>query len=84
MWWNKRVKHFTYWNLLLALLFRQLLNRESLHGTTVASETHRGKAAYLLGLDKYVARSNLIKVNQNRDFHNWGRTICLSYGRVNV
>lgn len=65
---DKYVKHFTCWNQLLALMFGQLSNRESLRDLIVALETHQGKP-YHLGLGKHITRSNLTKANQNRDYH---------------
>ena len=37
---DKYVKHFTCWNQLLALMFGQLSNRESLRDLIVALEAH--------------------------------------------
>lgn len=62
------MKHFTCWNQLLALMFGQLSNRESLRDLIIALETHQGKT-YHLGLGKNVTRSNLSKANKNRDYH---------------
>ena len=38
---NRYVKHFTCWNQLLAMMFGQLSNRESLRDLIVAFEAHR-------------------------------------------
>lgn len=65
---DKYVKYFTCWNQLLALMFGQLSNRESLRDLIIALEAHQGKT-YHLGLGKNVTRSNLSKANQNRDYH---------------
>ena len=65
---DKYVKHFTCWNQLLALMFGQLSNRESLRDLIVALEAHQGKIVHL-GLGKHITRSNLAKTNQNRDYH---------------
>ena len=46
---NRYVKHFTCWNQLLAMIFGQLSNRESLRDLIVALEAHQGKR-YHLGL----------------------------------
>lgn len=46
---NRYVKHFTCWNQLLAMMFGQLSNRESLRDLIVAFEAHRAKQ-YHLGL----------------------------------
>jgi len=40
---NRYVKHFTCWNQLLAMMFGQLSNRESLRDLIVAFEAHRAK-----------------------------------------
>jgi hypothetical protein len=40
---NRYVKHFTCWNQLLAMMFCQLSNRESLRDLIVALDTHQGK-----------------------------------------
>ena len=64
---NRYVKHFTCWNQLLAMMFGQLTNRESLRDLIVAIDAHRSKC-YHLGLGKNVTRSNLSKANENRDY----------------
>ena len=46
---DRYVKHFTCWNQLLALMFGQLSNRESLRDLIVALEAHQSKR-YHLGL----------------------------------
>ena len=38
---NRYVKHFTCWNQMLAMMFGQLNNRESLRVLIVAFEAHR-------------------------------------------
>ena len=48
---NRYVKHFTCWNQLLAMMFGQLSNRESLRELIVAFEAHRAKQ-YHLGLGR--------------------------------
>ncbi|WP_302458438.1 DUF4372 domain-containing protein, partial [Mediterranea massiliensis] len=40
---NRYVKQFTCWNQLLAMMFGQLSNRESLRDLIVAFEAHRSK-----------------------------------------
>ena len=40
---NRYVKHFTCWNQMLAMMFGQLSNRESLRDLIVAFEAHRTK-----------------------------------------
>ena len=44
---NRYVKHLTCWNQLLALMFGQLGNRESLRDVIVALEAHRFKCFHL-------------------------------------
>ncbi|MDD4439438.1 MAG: DUF4372 domain-containing protein [Tissierellia bacterium] len=41
---DKYVKHLTCWNQLLALMFRQLSNRESLRDLIIALEAHNSNA----------------------------------------
>ena len=64
---DKYIKHFTCWNQLLALMFGQLGNRESLRDLITIIEAH-GQKCYHLGLGKHVTRSNLAKANTNRDY----------------
>lgn len=65
---NRYVKHFTCWNQLLAMMFGQLSNRESLRDLIVALEAHQGKR-YHLGLGKeLIAKTTLATANQNRDY----------------
>jgi len=63
---NKYVKHFTCWNQLLALMFGQLSNRESLRDLIVALDAHHTKC-YHLGMGKNVSKSSLARANQDRD-----------------
>jgi len=65
---DKYVKHFTYWNQLLALMFGQLSCRESLRDLVVALDAHRLKC-YHLGMGKNVSKSSLARANQDRDYH---------------
>lgn len=65
---DKYVKHFTCWNQLLALMFGQLSNRESLRDLVIALDAHQSKC-YHLGMGKNVSRSSLARVNQDRDYH---------------
>lgn len=60
---NRYVKHFTCWNQLLAMMFGQLCNRESLRDLIVALDAYQGKR-YHLG----IAKTTLASVNQNRDY----------------
>ena len=62
---NKYVKHFTCWNQLLCMMFRQLSNRDSLRDLMLVLDAHSNKS-YHLGLGKQVTRSNLAKANSNR------------------
>ena len=65
---DKYVKHFSCWNQLLARMFGQLSNRESLRDLVVALEAHRSKC-YHLGLGKNpVAKTTFATANQNRDY----------------
>lgn len=65
---DKYVKHFTCWNQLLALMFGQLSNRESLRDLIVALDAHCAKC-YHLGMGKNVSKSSLARANQDRDYH---------------
>ncbi|MEC4113404.1 IS4 family transposase [Myroides pelagicus] len=65
---DKYVKHFTCWNQLLALMFGQLSNRESLRDLINALDAHYSKC-YHLGMGKNVSRSSLARANQDRDYH---------------
>ncbi|SCD20738.1 transposase [Proteiniphilum saccharofermentans] len=65
---NRYVKHFTCWNQLLALMFGQLANRESLRDLIVALDAHHSKC-YHLGMGKNVSKSSLARANQDRDYH---------------
>ncbi|MAT57930.1 MAG: IS4 family transposase [Ignavibacteriae bacterium] len=64
---DKYVKHFTCWNQLLALIFGQLSNRESLRDLVIALEAHHSKC-YHLGMGKNVSRSTLARANQDRSY----------------
>jgi hypothetical protein len=65
---DKYVKHFTCWNQLLALMFGQLSNRESLRDLIIALDAHHS-TCYHLGMGKNVSRSSLSRANQDRDCH---------------
>ena len=65
---NKYVKHFTCWNQLLALMFGQLSNRESLRDVVVALEAHHSKCKFLGIGDCKVAKTTFSSANQNRDY----------------
>ena len=65
---NRYVKHFGCWNQLLAMMFGQLSNRESLRDLIVAFEAHRAKQ-YHLGLGrKAIAKRSFDSGKQNRDY----------------
>ena len=65
---NRYVKHFTCWNQLLAMMFGQLSNRESLRDLIVAFEAHQAKQ-YHLGLGREpIVKATLSYANQNRDY----------------
>ncbi len=65
---DKYVKHFTCWNQLLALMFGQLSNRESLRDLVIALDAHHSKC-YHLGMGKNISKSSLARANQDRDYH---------------
>ena len=65
---NRYVKLLTCWNQLLALMFGQLSNRESLRDLIVALEAHQSKCFHLGLGRKPVAKTTLATANQNRDF----------------
>ena len=65
---DKYVKHLTCWNQLLALMFGQLSNRESLRDLIVALEAHQSKCFHLGLGRKPIAKTTLTTANQNRDY----------------
>ena len=65
---NRYVKRLTCWNQLLALMFGQLGNRESLRDVIVALEAHRSKCFHLGLGRKPIAKTTLATANQNRDY----------------
>ena len=65
---DKYVKHLTCWNQLLALMFGQLSNRESLRDLIVALEAHQSKCFHLGSGRKLIAKTTLATANQNRDY----------------
>lgn len=65
---DKYVKHLTCWNQLLALMFGQLSNRESLRDLIVALEAHQSKCFHLGLGRKPIAKTTLATANQNRDY----------------
>ena len=65
---DRYVKHFTCWNQLLALMFGQLSNRESLRDLVVALEAHQSKC-YHLGFGRNpIAKTTFATANQNRNY----------------
>ena len=65
---NRYVKSFTCWNQLLALMFGQLSNRESLRDVVVVLEAHHTKC-YHLGIGRNpIAKTTFASANQNRDY----------------
>ena len=65
---NRYGKSFTCWNQLLALMFGQLSNRESLRDVVVALEAHHTKC-YHLGIGRNpIAKTTFASANQNRDY----------------
>ena len=65
---DKYVKHLTCWNQLLALMFGQLSNRESLRDLIVALEAHQSKCFHLGLRRKPIAKTTLATASQNRDY----------------
>jgi len=65
---NHYVKHLTCWNQLLALMFGQLSNRESLRDLILVMEAHRSKSFHLGFGRKPIAKTTLAKANQQRDY----------------
>ena len=65
---DRYVKSFTCWNQLMALMFGQLCNHESLHDVVVALEAHQSKC-YHLGMGRNpIAKTIFATANQNRDY----------------
>lgn len=65
---DRYVKHLTCWNQLLAMMFGQLSNRESLRDLIVALEAHQSKCFHLGLGRKPIAKTTLATANQNRDY----------------
>lgn len=65
---DRYVKNFTCWNQLMALMFGQLSNRESLRDVVVALEAHRSKCYHLGMGSKPIAKTTFATANQNRDY----------------
>ena len=65
---NRYVKLFTCWNQLLAMMFGQLSNRESLRDLIVALEAHRAKQYHLSLGRNPIAKATLAYANQHCDY----------------
>lgn len=65
---DKYVKYLTCWNQLLALMFGQLSNRESLRDLIVVIEAHQSKCFHLGLGRKNIAKTTLAIANQNRNY----------------
>ncbi len=65
---DRYVKHFTWWNQLLALMFGQLSARESLRDLIIALDAHHSKC-YHLGMGKNVSKSSLARANTDRAYN---------------
>ena len=76
---NRYVKHFTCWNQMLAMMFGQLSNRESLRDLIVAFEAHRAKQ-YHLG----VGREPIAKTTLGRKPARSGRPTSLTFPERNM
>ncbi len=72
---DKYVKYLTCWSQLLALMFGQLSNRESLRDLIVALDAHHSKC-YHLGMGKNVSKSSLARANQDRNYHIFEEYAC--------
>ena len=65
---NRYVKQFTCWKHLLAMMFGQLSNRESLRDLIVTFGAHQAKQ-YHLGLGRNpITKATLAYANQHRDY----------------
>lgn len=64
---NYRVRHFTCWNQMMAMMFGQLSNRESLRDLVLTINAHPSKL-YHMGFGKSISKSNLALANEQRPF----------------
>ena len=64
---HHKIKHFTFWNQLMCMLFGQLSNRDSLSDLNVCLNTQRNNW-YHLGMGTGISKSNLAYANENRDW----------------
>ena len=75
---NRYVKHFTCWNQMLAMMFGQLSNRESLRDLIVAFEAHKAKQ-YHLGLGREpISQDNSCHSQPEPQLQNL-RRLCILY-----
>ena len=82
---NKYVKHFSCWSQLLAMMFGQLSNRESLRDVVVALEAHHSKCKFLGIGSKPIAKTTLASANQNRDYRIFKKSpIYISYITISI
>lgn len=63
---NKYVRHFSYWNQLMCMVFGQLTGRDSLRDLIVSIEPHKPKF-YHIGFGKGTSRSIFANANEKRD-----------------
>jgi hypothetical protein len=64
---NYRVRHFTCWNQMMAMMFGQLSNRDSLRDLVLTINAHPSKL-YHMGFGKSISKSNLALANEQRPF----------------
>jgi hypothetical protein len=64
---NYRVRHFTCWNQMMAMMFGQLSNRDSLRDLVLTINAHPSKL-YHMGFGKSISKSNLALANEQRRF----------------
>jgi hypothetical protein len=86
---NYRVRHFTCWNQMMAMMFGQLSNRDSLRDLVLTINAHPSKL-YHMGFGKSISKSNLALANEQRLFEIYeafayhligeARKICLKIG----
>lgn len=64
---NYRVRHFTCWNQMMAMMFGQPSNRDSLRDLVLTINAHPSKL-YHMGFGKSISKSNLALANEQRPF----------------
>ena len=62
------IKHYSYYNQLVTLIFGQLSCSASLRDVVIALQA-QGSKCYHLGVGKHVSKSNLAKAKEQRDYH---------------